>query len=192
MVALHSHLHPRFHLLEVSLQVLQVGLDQPYYSLIRNRSPIGVPNLWQEHFRRRLLLIQLLSNRKVNLNLMIQQHKQTNMKLNFRQDLGNIREKIITLHIQKDRHVSFVSHYLVYLLHLQVNVDSLILLVYFPSKIVLLDLLLRLVLLRHQVVRYLRTHTGLSHHLVSTHIALTASERNCQTILAHNRLLLKI
>lgn len=76
---------------------------------------------------------------------MVKQNKETYMKLDFRQDFANIGEEVIALHIQVYRDISFIPHKFVYFFDLQIDIDPLILLIYFLGKVILLIFLFYLI-----------------------------------------------
>ena len=63
------------------------------------------------------------------------------MELYLWKNLGSVSEKVIALNIQKDRYISFVSHYFINLLHFEVHVYLLILFIDIFGKVILFALL---------------------------------------------------
>ena len=81
--------------------MFEIRINQFSDPLERNGGTIGVPNLGKEHLGRRLHFLQLFLNICMNFDLMVEKGKQTNVKLNLRQDFRNISKEVVALHIQK-------------------------------------------------------------------------------------------
>lgn len=125
----------------------------------------------------------------MDLDLVIQQSKKSNMELYLWKNLGSVSEKVIALNIQKDRYISFVSHYFINLLHFEVHVYLLILFIDIFGKVILFALLRNHFFLwflgKH--VRNLWTNTCFCDNFISGHVALAACEWLNQTVFSHNR-----
>lgn len=173
---LHAQLDPVLYLLVVGLQVLQVGVDQLHYPLVGDRVEEGLPDLGEEPLVRRLLGLQLLLDLRVDANLVVEEDEETHVKLQFWKDLRSVSEEVVALHVQKHGNVPLVSHGLIDLFNLQVNVDLLVLLLELDVEIVFFALLGRLLLVPLEVVGNVGVDAGLRDHLVFAHVALVARE----------------
>ena len=173
---LHAQLDPVLYLLVVGLQVLQVGVDQLHYPLVGDRVEEGLPDLGEEPLVGRLLGLQLLLDLRVDANLVVEEDEETHVKLQFWKDLRSVSEEVVALHVQKHGNVPLVSHGLIDLFNLQVNVDLLVLLLELDVEIVFFALLGRLLLVPLEVVGNVGVDAGLGDHLVLAHVALVARE----------------
>ena len=173
---LHAQLDPVLYLLVVGLQVLQVGVDQLHYPLVGDRVEEGLPDLGEEPLVGRLLGLQLLLDFGVDANLVVEEDEEADVKLQFWEDLRSISEEVVALHVQKHGNVPLVSHGLIDLFNLQVNVDLLVLLLELDVEIVFFALLGRLLLVPLEVVGNVGVDAGLRDHLVFAHVALVARE----------------
>lgn len=173
---LHAQLDPVLYLLVVGLQVLQVGVDQLHYPLVGDRVEEGLPDLGEEPLVGRLLGLQLLLDFGVDANLVVEEDEETHVKLQFWKDLRSVSEEVVALHVQKHGNVPLVSHGLIDLFNLQVNVDLLVLLLELDVEIVFFALLGRLLLVPLEVVGNVGVDAGLRDHLVFAHVALVARE----------------
>ena len=173
---LHAQLDPVLYLLVVGLQVLQVGVDQLHYPLVGDRVEEGLPDLGEEPLVGRLLGLQLLLDFRVDANLVVEKDEEAHVKLQFWEDLRSVSEEVVALHVQKHGNVPLVSHGLIDLFNLQVNVDLLVLLLELDVEIVFFALLGRLLLVPLEVVGNVGVDAGLRDHLVFAHVALVARE----------------
>ena len=49
----------------------------------------------------------------MDFDLVVEKREEPDMEFNLRQDVGDVSEEVVALHVQEDRYVTFVPHHLV-------------------------------------------------------------------------------